>query len=107
MSLKLRAKRPDKVLAKIATALKEHDEAHPQAQIEAYRQNSVSVRIRIIDAEFAGKSIAEREDELWRILDQLPEDVAAEVSMVLLLTPEEAEKSFANVECDNPIPSRI
>jgi hypothetical protein len=107
MSLKLRTKRPDKVLAKIVGALKEYEKAHPQAQIEAYRQNNVSVRIRIIGEEFEGKGRAEREEELWNLLAKIPEEYAAEVSMVLLLTPEEAKKSIAYDVFEYPLPSRI
>ena len=75
--------------------------------IEAYRQNSVSVRIRIIDADFKGKGRAQREEEVWAALEQLPEDVAAEISLLLLLTPEEAKSSFASFEFDAPIPSKL
>jgi hypothetical protein len=94
-------------LKQIATALKTYDAAHPQTEIEAYRQNSVSVRIRVIDPDFARKSRAQREEEVWAALDRLPEEVVAEISLMLLLTPEEAKKSFANFEFDNPIPSKL
>ena len=107
MPIKLRTKRPDPVLRQIADALKAYEQAHPRAQIEAYRQNSVSVRLRVIDPDFQGRSRAEREEELWALFEDLPEDVVAEISLLLLFTPEEAKKSFANVEFDNPIPSKL
>jgi|SRR5205809_656109 len=107
MAVKLRTKRPDPALKQISEALRRYSLAHPQAAIEAYRQNSVSVRIRVIDSDFSGMTRVEREEELWKILEQLPEDVVAEVSLLLLLTPEEAKKSFANVEFDNPVESRV
>jgi hypothetical protein len=107
MSIKLRTRRPDPVLRRIADALKEYEQAHPRAQIEAYRQNSVSVRVRVIDPDFEGHSRAEREEELWALFEDLPEDAVAEISLLLLFTPEEAKKSFANVEFDNPIPSKL
>ena len=81
--------------------------AHPQAEIEVYRYNSVSVRIRIINPEFEGVRRAAREDEPWRFLNELPEEVVAEISLLLLFTPEEAKQSFANMEFDNPIPSKL
>jgi hypothetical protein len=107
MAITLRTKRPDQTLKQIVDALKEYDAEHPQAKIEAYRQNAVSVRIRVIDPGFEGKSRAEREEELWAVLEQLPDDVTAEISLLLLLTPEEAKTSFANVEFDNPVPSNL
>jgi stress-induced morphogen len=107
MTIKLRAKRPDQVLRQIRDALEKYDEAHPQAEIEAYRQNSVSVRIRILNPEFAGKSRAQREEEVWAVLNELPEEAVAEISLLLLLTPEEAARSFANSEFDDPIPSKL
>src|SRR3954447_14774174 len=107
MTIKLRVKRPDPVLRDIVKALREYDEAHPHAEIEAYRQNSVSVRIRILNPEYAGKSRAQREEEVWAVLDDLPEDVLAEISLLLLLTPAEAGTSFASAEFDAPIPSKL
>ena len=107
MTIKLRVKKPDPVLRQIVDALAEYDKAHPKAAIEAYRQNSVSVRIRIVNPEFAGKSRAHREEDVWAALDELPEDAAAEISLLLLLTPSEAKQSFANAEFDDPIPSKL
>jgi hypothetical protein len=107
MPIKLRTKRPDQRLKQIIEILKDFAASHPQAEIEAYRQNSVSVRVRVIDPTFQGRSRSQREEELWAALDRLPEDVVAEISVLLLLTPEEAKSSFASMDFDNPIPSRI
>jgi hypothetical protein len=107
MTIKLRDEHPDPILRQIADALGDYDQAHPQGQIEAYRQNSVSVRIRILSPEFAGRSRAQREDEVWAVLDKLPEEAVAEISLLLLLTPEEAKNSFASSEFDDPVPSRL
>jgi hypothetical protein len=107
MVIKLRVKRPDPILRKIIDALGEYDKAHPQAKIEAYRQNAVSVRIRVLNAEFAGRSRAQREEEIWPFLNKLPEETLAEISLLLLLTPDEAKSSFASSEFDDPIPSKL
>lgn len=107
MTIKLRTKRPDAILRQIAKVLGEYAANHPKAEIEAYRHNSVSVRIRIINPEFAGRSRVQREDEVWAILDQLSEETLADISLLLLFTPEEARKSFANAEFDNPLPSTL
>jgi len=107
MAIKLRTKRPDRILKQIVEALKQYQAAHPQAEIEAYRHSSVSVRIRIINPEFKDQSRAERDEELWQIFDQLPEEVASEITVVILLTPEEKEKSIANFDFEHPIPSEF
>jgi len=107
MVVKLRTTQPDESLKQIVKVLKKYNAAHPQAEVEVYRQNSVSVRVRVIDAHFEGKSRAAREEELWKLLEQLPEEVVSEISLLLLLTPEEAKKSFASMEFDNPISSRL
>ena len=107
MTIKLRVKRPDPILRQIANALGEYKKAHPDAEIEAYRQNSVSVRIRVLNPEFAGRSRAQREEEVWAFLNELPEEAVAEISLLLLLTPNEAKHSFASFEFDDPIPSKL
>ncbi|HBI42773.1 MAG TPA: hypothetical protein DDY78_07935 [Planctomycetales bacterium] len=107
MVVKLRTDRPDEVLKQIVQALKKYNVAHPRAKIEVYRQNSVSVRVRVIASEFKGTGRAEREDNMWPILEELPEEVMAEISLLLMFTPDEAKKSFANMEFDNPVPSLL
>ena len=107
MSINYRTKRPDPVLRQIGNSLKPYDDAHLEAEIILYRQNNVSVRIRIIDPDYTGKSRVEREEEVWVLFDALPEEVVADVSMLLLLTPEEKDESLASFEFDHPIRSRI
>ena len=102
MPIKLRTKRPDRILKQIVAALEEYQAAHPQAEIEAYRQNSVSVRVRIIDPDFADKGRVQREDEIWPYLERLPEETAQEISLLLLFAPGEPAKSGSNMEFDNP-----
>jgi hypothetical protein len=98
---------PDPVLEQVNAALGRYRSAHPQAHIETYRHNDVSVRVRLIDPTFAGLDRYRREDDVWAELDQLPEEVVAEISLLLLLTPTEAKTSLASEEFDHPIPSRI
>jgi len=59
-----------------------------------------SVRLRIIDEAFAGKSYAERELIVEEVLDALPEDVASSVSLMLLLTPREAKRPGVGMELE-------
>lgn len=103
----VRDKKIDDGLQAIADALGQYERQHPNAQVEVYRQNSVSVRVRIVDTDFAGVSKADRHDTVWAFLQDLPEEQQAEVSVLLLLTPDEVKMSFANYEFGNPIPSRL
>lgn len=102
-----RENKPDEILDRIADRLAEYESQHSRAKAEAYRQNPVSVRIRVIDPRFAGVDRIEREEEIWRHLEALPEEVLADVTMLLVLTPAEAKKSFANYEFEHPLPSRL
>src|SRR5437899_594362 len=58
MPRKVRGKSDD-TLDAIMAALATYEAQHPRAKIEGYRQNSVSIRIRIIDPDFAGIGRAE------------------------------------------------
>jgi hypothetical protein len=61
----LSTKHPDPLLKQIVKALEEYALAHPRAKIEVYRQNSVSVRTRIIDPSNQGtEQAAAREGNL-------------------------------------------
>ena len=100
-------KHSDETIEKIATALERFHADHPEAQIDLYRQNPVSVRVRIIDACFMGRAKAERSRMAWKYLADLPDGADADISMLVLLTPEETVKSFSNVEFEDPVPSRL
>jgi hypothetical protein len=99
--------KPDEVIDKIITVLRPYEADHPRAQIDLYRQNIVSVRLRIVDPDFAGQGKPQRSQQAWKYLEQLPEDVQGDISTVLLLTPDETKMSFANIEFDDPTPSRL
>lgn len=97
----------DSVLNQVIEVLQEYQTEHPQAKIDLYRQNSVSIRIRIIDASFAGLTKSERSQHIWKYLDKLSEEAQGDLSTILLLTPGETNKSFANLEFDDPLPSKL
>jgi hypothetical protein len=94
-------------LKQIGKSLKPYDDVHPKANIELDRRNNVSVHIRIIDPEFGGKSLAEREEEVWPLFEVLSEDAVADVTMLLLITPEEQGESLANFVFEHPTKSMI
>jgi hypothetical protein len=65
-----------------------------------------SLRVRIIDRGFQGKPYTERFDATWDLLKQLPERILSQVSLLVLLTPDEIKKQSdygsANFRFENP-----
>lgn len=78
--------------------------SHAEAQISAKRRNH-SIRIRIIDPGFRGLSLGERDDLLSKVLETFSENLQSQITMLLLLTPEEARSDLLNMEFDDPRPS--
>ena len=107
MAIKIPRGKADKIMEKIESALQLYQDANPDAQIDLYRHSSVSVRIRIVDRAFRGMTKPERHDKVWHYIEQLPEEAVSDISMLVLLTPKETKKSFANMEFDDPIPSQL
>jgi hypothetical protein len=99
--------RPDSGVQQVLDILARYDDQHPNAKIDAYRQNSASIRLRIIDPEFEPLDRVQREEWIWDILDGLPEGIQSQITLVLLLTAKEASFSFANFEFENPLPSNL
>lgn len=107
MSVRIHHGPSDAVTDGIVSALEAYQADHPAARIDVYRQNSVSVRVRVIDPGFADVPRSVRHDDVWKYLDRLPEEPLADLSMLVLLAPAEIEESFANVEFENPLPSHL
>jgi stress-induced morphogen len=107
MSVSIPRGKSDAVIDRIIEALRAFETDHPGARIDLYRQNPVSVRVRIIDPDFAGRSKIERSKEVWKYLNSLPDEIQSDLSSLILLTPEEKKSSFANFEFDDPIPSSL
>lgn len=97
----------DETIDQIIHALRAYEADHPSAQIDVYRQNPVSVRVRIIDPVFAGMGKSHRSQMAWKYLDQLPDEVHSDISTLLLLSPDETKMSFANLEFEDPVPSGL
>jgi hypothetical protein len=95
----------DPVIDEIIEALKRYEADHPGSQIDLYRQDPVSVRIRIIDSDLAGLNKIDRNKLVWAYLDKISEETQSDISTLILLTPEETKKSFANFEFNDPVPS--
>jgi hypothetical protein len=97
----------DAVVEQIREALTAYVKPHPNCQIVIYRQNAMSVRVRVIDPDFAGIDWADRHDLVWSLFANLPDEVVSHISVLLLLTPDETQTTFANMEFDAPTPSRL
>jgi hypothetical protein len=78
---------------------------HARARVDAKRYNSDSVRVRVLDPDFAHKAMVKRDDAVWEVLDTLPDDTRREISTLILLTPKVAKTSLMNVEFEDPMPS--
>jgi stress-induced morphogen len=98
----------DQLLLDIKTALDAYERDHPGSVASLYRQNSGSVRIRVIDDRFAGMSKPDRDDDVWNYLSRLlPEDTLQEISILVVLPKAELVSSFMNLEFNDPTPSRL
>jgi stress-induced morphogen len=96
----------DPAVAALKRALDEYEQAHHGAIASLYRQNSASVRIRIIDDRFAAMPKSQRHDLVWDYLSsRLDDDTLQEISVLLLLSPKEQASSLMNMEFDHPLPS--
>lgn len=80
-------------------------------QTDAYRFNSASIRVRVIDDRFEGRSIAEREAMVLPLLEELPRETRDDILLLLTLAPSDRGmvngQALMNLEFEQPIPSRL
>ena len=107
MSISIARGTSDETLDKIIVALRTYERDHPLAQIDVYRQSPVSVRLRIIDPDFAKQPKSQRHQRAWHYLDELSDDVQGDISTLVLIAPQEATTSFANMDFEDPVPSEM
>ncbi|MBI1369660.1 MAG: hypothetical protein GC162_13525 [Planctomycetes bacterium] len=98
----------DSIVTAIKAALDAYEQTFPGSKAEVYRQNSASIRVRVIDERFAAMNRADRHDQVWDfLLERAGDDAMAEVSVLLPLAPAELKKSFANYDFDHPLRSKL
>ncbi len=107
MAIRIPRGKADEIVGRIIESLRAYEADHPDAQIDVYRQNSVSVRVRIVDPTFSGATRVQRNEKVWQYLDLLSDDDQSDLSTLVLITPEETATSFANLEFDDPVPSKL
>jgi len=83
-------------------------------RVDAYRYNSASLRVRIIDKRFESVARDERDTIVEPFIDQLPTSTQSDIVNLVLLAPSEfdqPEKSLRefmqNVEFENPSQSML
>lgn len=78
---------------------------------DAYRYNSASIRVRVIDDRFIGLAPEQRDALVESHLRQLPQDIQEDIMNLLTITQDEAEHMsrywLRNREFEDPSPSSI
>jgi stress-induced morphogen len=78
-------------------------------KVDAYRYNAASIRVRVQDKRFKGKSVEQRDAMVEPHLGKLPTEIQADIMNLITLYPGEVEDSIgaslANVEFEDPSPS--
>jgi len=99
--------RTDMDLQQLKDRLDAYESDHPGATAELYRQNSASIRVRIIHDAFAAMSRTDRHDAVWKYIEVLGEDILQQVTTLILLPQTELQASMVNMEFDDPIMSAL
>ena len=97
----------DEQVDQIVGALTVYQANHPESHVDVVRRRPYSIHIRIIDPDFEGIDWDEREPEVWKALEAVDDETFQNITVLLLLAPSETERSFANMEFENPVPSRL
>jgi len=80
-------------------------------QTDAYRYNSASIRVRVVDDRFQGKSIEERDSMVEPYIHLLPRELQSDIMNLLTLAPGQTDHAFRelllNQEFEEPSPSEL
>src|SRR5438105_13239354 len=81
-------------------------------QVDAYRYNSASIRVRVIDRRFEGLPVEKRDAMIEPHLGQLPERTQADIMNLFTFAPSELQQTpktfrayLMNTEFEDPSPS--
>ena len=80
----------DDAVEQVAAALSKFEDSHEDADCVVYRYNPASIRVKIVSPVFHDHSKSERHDYAMGFLRSLPEDVLAQISILLCLEPGES-----------------
>lgn len=83
-------------------------------RVDAYRYNSASIRVRVIDSRFEQLPPDRRDAMIEPHLDQLPENTQADIVTLFTFAPSELQHTpktlrefLLNTEFDDPSPSML
>jgi stress-induced morphogen len=83
-------------------------------RIDAYRYNSASIRVRVIDKRFEGLSREKRDAMVEEQLDKLPPETQRDIVSLFTFAPSELKRTpktlrehMQNTEFDNPSPTML
>jgi hypothetical protein len=83
-------------------------------RVDAYRYNSASLRIRVVDSRFEAMSQDQRDALVEPELDKLPEATQSDIVNLVLLSPSELDQPsdafrefLMNTEFEYPSPSML
>ena len=83
-------------------------------KVDAYRYNSASIRVRVIDSKFEGLPPEKRDAMIEPYLEQLPNHTQADIMNLFAFTPSELQQTpktfrefLLNTEFDDPSPSML
>jgi hypothetical protein len=81
---------------------------------DAYRYNSASIRVRVIDQRFEGMPTEKRDAMVESYLERLPERTQADIMNLFTFAPSELQQTpktlrefFKNTEFEDPSPSML
>lgn len=87
--------------------LDEHFPDSPKDFPRAYRYSPVSIRARVVDGRFKAMNRSEREKLVRPLIRSLPDRIQEDLTILLLLAPDELEGSLMNREYEHPSPARL
>ena len=93
----------DPVVDGIAGAIRTYADAHPGAEAGVHRYSNSIVQAWVVDPDFCGKSATERRRSIRPLLDALDDEISAELTTLLLLTPEEKAEYADHTDFENPV----
>lgn len=83
-------------------------------KVDAYRYNSASIRVRVIDERFEGMPAEKRDAMVEPYLDKLPERTQGDIMNLFTFAPSELQRTprtfrefLMNAEFEEPSPSML